>query len=499
MLLNSYTKPAKENGFTLIELLIVIVIIGILAAVAVPSFLGVRHAAEQSSVKSDVKNTQTAVVTALTKNPYATGFVKTLPGDTILSAFISPLSSGLHETNVSIPAGEVAVSVVQSKDNTIKITGDATNYEILGCNVNLPDWGWKYSSVTGHASATTGCSVAAPGGGEGTSPSPTPSPSTSTPSIPAPTPGMTLVWDLSLDSSCKTIKIPLAGTVDATINWGDNTGDQNVTSAKPTHSYSAGDASTRTINISGTFTEFNSSNSYDALPCLTEVSKWNNTGTIKAAYAFYADEHISKVQEIPSTVTTVASMFQSTSFNGDISNWDTSNVKDMSQMFYLNNEFNKPLNSWDTSKVTNFSNMFASSPAFNQSLNDWDTSSATTMQGMFAKAAAFNGNISSWDVSNVTNMQGTFNGATVFNQPIGSWNTSKVTTMDSMFPAAKAFNQPIGSWNTGKVTNMNNMFNGATLFNQNISNWDVNQVTTYSAFRNLSGLSLANTPTKFRS
>jgi type IV pilus assembly protein PilA len=57
-----------DEGFTLIELLVVILIIGILAAIAIPSFLNQKGKGEDSAAKSAARNAQTAMETYYTDN-----------------------------------------------------------------------------------------------------------------------------------------------------------------------------------------------------------------------------------------------------------------------------------------------------------------------------------------------------------------------------------------------------------------------------------------------
>jgi len=63
----------SEDGFTLIELLVVILIIGALAAIAIPSFLNQRHKGQDACGKAMVKQMQLAMKTYQTENQSFSG------------------------------------------------------------------------------------------------------------------------------------------------------------------------------------------------------------------------------------------------------------------------------------------------------------------------------------------------------------------------------------------------------------------------------------------
>jgi type IV pilus assembly protein PilA len=102
-------NTGNEEGFTLIELMVVVLIIAILIAIAIPTFLGARERAQNRSAQSNVRNALTAEKTSYTDTQQYTATSATLTAIEPSLTYVNAVpAKGTHEVYLAI--GTVGVN-----------------------------------------------------------------------------------------------------------------------------------------------------------------------------------------------------------------------------------------------------------------------------------------------------------------------------------------------------------------------------------------------------
>ena len=125
-------RAAEEKGFTLIELLVVILIIGILAAIAIPSFINQRYKGQDATAKSYARTAATAEETYFTDNQ---NYNATLANLQSIEPALNNLPDSSQTPTVTGGTSTYTLDVKSKSGNTFTIARDAQGNITRTCTV----------------------------------------------------------------------------------------------------------------------------------------------------------------------------------------------------------------------------------------------------------------------------------------------------------------------------------------------------------------------------